>query len=184
MRDTKEKLSGLTIGLHWLVGLVMIGVFIVGKYMEINEAFFLYGPHKSIGILILIAVVARIIWRMKNGWPEPVSNYKKAEQIMAKLVHWILIIGTVLFPVSGIMMSGAGGYGLDIFGLELLANNPDPTNPMEMIPLNSTLAGIGHNMHSMLGKVMIAALALHVIGALKHHIIDKDNNLRRMLGRA
>lgn len=184
MNDTKESLSGLTIGLHWIVGLGMIGLFIMGKYMEINEAFSLYDLHKSIGILILAAVFLRIIWRVKNGWPEPVDSYKKIEQILAKVVHWVLIVGTILFPFSGVLMSGAGGYGLEIFGLELLAANPDPSNPMEMIPLNPMLAGIGHEMHEALGKIMLVSLVLHVVGALKHHFMDKDNSLRRIMARS
>jgi cytochrome b561 len=184
MSDTKQKLSGMTIGLHWLVGLGMIGIFIVGKYMEANEALQLYDLHKSIGILILIPVIARVMWRIRTGWPKPVSVYKKHEQILSKIVHWILLVGTVLFPLSGMMMSGAGGYGLEIFGLELLAANPDPNNPREMIPFNPMLAGIGHEMHEVLGKVMLISLVLHIAGAIKHSLFEKDRSMKRMLGNA
>jgi cytochrome b561 len=92
------------------------------------------------------------------------------------------MIGTVALPVSGVLMSGAGGHGLAIFGWELLAENIDPNNLEEVIPLNKTLAGLSHEIHEIAGNVIIVAIVLHLIGALKHHIIDKDGTLRRMLG--
>ena len=85
-------------------------------------------------------------------------------------------------PVFGFLMSAMGGHGVDLFGLELVACNPDPTNPREVIALNSTIAGIMHTMHFLAGYTLIGAVVLHIAGAFKHHIIDKDNTLRRMLG--
>ncbi|OAD20956.1 cytochrome b561, partial [Candidatus Thiomargarita nelsonii] len=93
-----------------------------------------------------------------------------------------LIIGTVLIPISGFMMSAMGGHGVDLFGLELVAHNANPMNPPEVIPLNASLAQIGHTLHYWAGYILIAAVVLHVIGAFKHHIIDKDGTLQRMLG--
>lgn len=86
-------------------------------------------------------------------------------------------------PISGMMMSGFGGHGIFIFGFELVAMNPVPANPNEVIATNAQLAGIGHEMHGFIGEVLIFAIVLHVVGAVKHHVIDKDNTLRRMLGR-
>ncbi|MCV6626106.1 MAG: cytochrome b/b6 domain-containing protein, partial [Cellvibrionaceae bacterium] len=115
-------------------------------------------------------------------WPAAAGDYSKIEHLTAKFIHWTLIIGTVLLPVSGMMMSGAGGHGLGIFGLELLAENFDPNNPEEVIPYSETLAGLGHELHGLGGDLMIIAIVLHVVGALKHHILDKDGALRRMFG--
>lgn len=182
MRDTKNKFSPLTIGLHWIIGLTIIGLLALGKYMESYEAYALYYIHKSIGMIIIAFVLTRVIWRILNGWPEPASKYSNIEHLMAKVVHWALIIGTVALPVSGVLMSGAGGHGLAIFGWELLAENIDPNNLEEVIPLNKALAGFSHEIHEIAGNVMIVAIVLHLIGALKHHIIDKDGTLRRMLG--
>jgi len=85
-------------------------------------------------------------------------------------------------PISGFMMSALGGHGVDFFGMELVARNPNPMNPQEVIALNGSLAQIGHTLHYLAGYTLIAAVVLHVIGALKHHVIDKDGTLRRMLG--
>lgn len=182
MRDTKEKFSSLTVALHWIVGVTIIALLAVGIYMESNEVFALYDIHKSIGIIIFAFVLARVIWRVQNGWPTPAGNYSNIEHVMAKVVHWVLIIGTLLLPISGMLMSGAGGHGLAVFGLELLAENPDPANPGEVIALNGALAGLSHQMHGLGGNLMILAIVLHVVGALKHHMVDKDGTLRRMFG--
>jgi cytochrome b561 len=184
MKDTKHKLSPLTIALHWIVGITIIGLLALGKYMESNEAYALYDIHKSIGMIIIAFVLARVFWRILNGCPEPASNYSNIEHLTAKVVHWALIIGTVALPVSGVLMSGAGGHGLAIFGWELLAENIDTNNLEEVIPLNKALAGLGHEIHEIVGNIMIIAIVLHFLGALKHHIIDKDGTLRRMLGKS
>ncbi|MFC3051489.1 cytochrome b [Kordiimonas pumila] len=182
-QDTKAKFSHITISLHWIVGLTIITLLAVGLYMAENEVYSLYTLHKSVGVIVFAFVAVRVLWRIKNGWPVPASDYKRHEQILAKIVHWVLIIGTVLMPVSGMLMSGAGGHGFGIFGFEIMAPNPDPANPGEALPLNAFTAGIGHEMHEILGFVMMAAIALHIAGALKHHLIDKDETLKRMLGK-
>ncbi|MCK4986005.1 MAG: cytochrome b [Desulfobacterales bacterium] len=182
MKDTKEKLSGLTVGLHWLVGLTTIVLLAVGMYMTKYEAGSLYPIHKSIGILIFSVILVRVGWRIKNGWPEPANNYKYIERLLSKLVQWVLIISTVVMPISGMFYSGAGGYGFGIFDLELFATNPDPVNPSNIIALNESVAKLGREIHWLVSRIMIAAVLLHVAGALKHHFVDKDGTLRRMLG--
>ena len=161
---------------------MMIGLLATGIYMKENEVFALYPWHKSFGVLIATFIVLRVIWRIKAGWPSPVRNYTSIEKLLSKIVHYVLIIGTVLMPISGFIMSAMGGHGVDFFGMELVARNPDPADPKEVIALNGTLAGIGHNIHEFAGIAILVGIILHVVGALKHHIIDKDGTLRRMLG--
>lgn len=180
--DTQAKLSLYTVTLHWVVGIMMIGLLGTGLYMEQNEVFALYPWHKSFGVLIALFVVLRVAWRVRNRWPSPVSDYTRVEKLLSKTVHWLLLIGTVLMPISGFMMSAMGGHGVDFFGLELVARNPDPTNPQEVVALNGNLAQIGHTVHFLAGYALIAGVVLHVIGALKHHVMDQDGTLRRMLG--
>lgn len=181
--DTQAKLSSRTVALHWIVGVMMIALLAVGVYMEENEAYALYPWHKSFGVLILLFVLPRIAWRMKNGWPQAVGDYSTVEKLLSKLVHWLLIIGTLLMPISGFMMSALGGHGVDLFGLELVARNPDPADPQNVLPLNGSLAQLGHTLHGLGGNVLIGAVLLHLVGAFKHHLVDKDGTLRRMLGK-
>jgi len=182
MQQKANVLTTVTIALHWLVAMAMIGLISLGIYMEQNEAFALYGLHKSLGMLILLLVLPRVIWRVIKGWPRPVNTVNKIEQLLAKVSHWLLILGTVLFPISGMMMSGAGGRGLYIFGWELLAQNRDAVTD-KIVPLNESLAGVGHEVHGILMWVISITIVLHIAGALKHQLLDKDNTLGRMLGR-
>lgn len=187
MNSTADKLTTTTIILHWLVGVTMIAMLVVGIYMEENEVYSLYPIHKSIGVIVFIVAAIRIVWRYNNGWPTRLSggdsSYKKLEHFVAKLVHWILIIATVLMPISGMMLSGVGGHGISVFGLDLLAMNPDPNKVGAVLPFSESLAQLGHSIHETAGKVIIATLVLHLVGALKHHFVDKDGTLKRMLNK-
>ena len=80
-------------------------------------------------------------------------------------------------------MSGPGGHGLAIFGLEVYPHNHDPLDPTSISPFNEAMAGIAHDTHEIFGKVFILAITLHIAGALKHHLMDKNGALRRMLGK-
>ncbi len=183
MSDAKTKLSCVTVALHWAVGLTMIIMLTVGWYMAEFEEHWLYPIHKSVGMIAFVVILARVIWRIKQGWPEAASNYKAWEHTLSKIIHWALIIGTVMMPVSGMLMSGLGGYGLSIFGLELLAATPNPEEAGKMIPINGPIAGTAHEIHEIAGYVIMVSVLLHVSGALKHHFMDKDGTLKRMLGK-
>ncbi|WP_339137081.1 MAG: cytochrome b [Candidatus Electrothrix sp. GW3-4] len=180
--DTQSKLGSNTLALHWIVGIMMIMLLAVGVFMEETKAYALYPWHKAFGVLIIFPVILRVVWRIKSGWPPPVREYKKSEKILSKFVHYLLLIGTVILPISGFMMSAMGGHGVEVFGLELVPRNPDPANPMEVVPLNGAVAGIAHELHALAGTSIIIGVILHTVGVLKHHILDKDGTLLRMLG--
>lgn len=180
--DTREKLSPTTVFLHWVVGLTIIGLLAVGVYMAETETFALYPWHKSFGQLIFVFVLLRVIWRIHNGWPTPIREYLPIEQLLAKVVHYVLLIGTVLMPLSGFIMSAVGGNGVEFFGIEIVARNPDPADPKKVIAHSEAIAGLASAIHQWVGYTLIAALVLHVAGALKHHVVHKDGTLRRMQG--
>ncbi|MCV6613955.1 MAG: cytochrome b/b6 domain-containing protein, partial [Cellvibrionaceae bacterium] len=142
----------------------------------------LYPIHKSFGVLILLLVLPRIFVRIKNGWPTPLAGRQAAEIMLSRVVQWVLILSTVLMPVSGMMMSGFGGHGVSVFGLELVAGNYDPVLE-KVVPINGDLAGMAHSAHGILGNVLIVALLLHIAGALKSRFIAKDGTVLRMLGK-
>jgi len=182
--DSKEKLSPITIGLHWLVALTIIGLLTIGFYMTNTSSYGLYPIHKSIGVIIFSAVLLRVVWRLKNGWPEPVREYPSWEHRLAVATHWILIISTVVMPISGMLYAGASGHGFGIFGLEIVASNHDPANPAQVIPYNHALEEIAEEVHKIVAIILASAVLLHLVGALKHHVLDKDATLLRMLGKS
>lgn len=179
--DTRQKLSATTVALHWIVGLGMIILMIVGFYMHETKSFNLYPLHKSFGAIVFIFVLIRVFWRIKQGWLEHVGQYAPWEVNLSKIVLWVLIIGTVLFPLSGMIMSFFGGHGVALFGLELIAPNIGAEG--KPVPLNGALAGMGSNVHGILLPVMVIAILLHIAGAYKHHFVDKDGTMKRILGK-
>lgn len=183
MKDTASQLSSVSVLLHWVVALAVIGMLALGVYMHETEAFALYPLHKSIGVIVLAIALIRVFWRLSNRWPSALSNDGVLLRFIARLVHWVLILGTLLMPISGMVMSGMGGHGIAVFGIELIAANPDPANPMEVVSHNEALAGFAHEAHEVIANLLILALLLHVTGAVKHHLVNKDGTLRRMLGK-
>ncbi|WCE31600.1 cytochrome b [Vibrio sp. SCSIO 43137] len=182
--DSKEKLSFITISLHWLVGVLMIYMLVSGLVMDDVEIRWLFDSHTSFGVAIVALVIPRVIWRYANGWPESVGDYSKFEKISGKAVHWLLILATVLMPLSGILMALGGGHGLSFFDYEIIASVENPLNSEEPLVVYPMLESIGGAVHDAVGSTLLpAALLLHIAGALKHHIVDKDKTMTRMLGK-
>lgn len=179
--DSRKKLTPLTRMLHWIVAIAMICLLTIGVYMVETETRSLYSWHKSFGLLVLFIAAIRVAWRIKNGWPIPVARYSKFEHLLSKAVHWVLIIGTLTLPVSGLLMSSLGGHGIDLFGLEILPRNVAPENPAKVIAHSEVLSSIFKNVHHWSAYIIIATVTLHAVGAVKHHFIDKDATLKRMI---
>lgn len=179
--ETQQQLSPLTIALHWIVALTLIALIGIGFYMSWYEVYPLYDWHKAFGVLIFAVILLRVWWRIKNGWPAPVREYPKLEHRLAQATHWVLIVGTVLMPISGMMYSGLGGYGIKVFGWVMVPGNKNAEGQAE--PFHAGLSSLGQVTHEWLGYLLAVAIILHIAGALKHHLIDKDRTLLRMLGR-
>lgn len=175
-----QNLSRTTRYLHWLVGIAILSLIAIGLYMARTEVWALYPIHKSVGVIVFILALIRIGWRWKEGWPKPFGDYPRAEKLAAKATHWLLIIATLALPLSGMLYSGASGHGFGIFGLVLVPENHLATG--EVIPYNEALGLAGQTAHTWIGYAVIALLCLHAGGALKHHFVDRDATLRRMLG--
>lgn len=178
-----NNLNSSTRWMHWLVAIFIIGLVSAGLIMSTFELYFMYPIHQSLGILALLVIVPRVIMRLVQGWPTPIRRYEAKEIILSKVIHWVLLLATLAMPISGMINNWAGGWGLDIFGLQLAQAYPDPNNPEEMLVQNATLANLASMVHEYLGYILAAAIVLHVAGALKHHLVDKDRTLLRMLGR-
>lgn len=181
--DTLLSLSKTTRLLHWIIAIGFIGLSALGIYMANTESWPLYHWHKSLGIILFGIILLRVLWRLRQGWPIPLHAYARREQQLAKIVHWTLLLGTIAMPLTGMLYSGSSGNGFGIFGWTLLAANPDPANPGNVIPLSENLMQIGETLHEIIGYALILAIVLHIAGAFKHHVVDKDRTLLRMMGK-
>lgn len=176
IKNTSDSYGSIAKSFHWIVGLMMIGLIIAGLIMTRMEAgalkWDIYGLHKATGILVLALVFMRAIWRARNVQPDSHPNHQKWEKHLAHSAHIGLYIMMIGMPLTGWAMSSAGGHPISLYGLftvpPLLDKTPD-------------LAKIFNLVHEYMGYAMIAIILLHIAGALKHHVIDKDSTLRRML---
>ena len=164
-------------GFHWLCALIIFGLIPLGFYMvsldfsplKLN----LYWWHKSFGTLIFFLVLLRLLWRFINQQPLPLSSHKKWERILARLVHILLYIGMIGMPLSGLLMSAAADFPRPFFGL---FDMPD------IIPgKNKALFDLMRETHEITAYCLFSAIGLHGIGALKHHFMDRDITLSKML---
>lgn len=178
MRNTSTAYGPVAIFLHWLDALIIILLFAIGFYMvDLTYYDSLYKPlpfiHKSVGMLMLFWFGFRIFWRLTNISPDPVDGTTTSERLLARLAHrgLYLLIGIVL--ISGYLIPTAAGAGISIFDLFSVPAT------VTGIPNQEDLAG---TVHRYVAYALIALVVLHAAAALKHHLINHDNTLRRMLG--
>ncbi len=178
IKNTAERYGLVAQAFHWIMAVLMIGMLAFGLYLAEAELergplmFKLYGLHKSIGVLILGLVLLRIVWRFMNVTPAALPTHKRWEVILSKAVHGFLYLGMIGLPLSGWVMSSAGGHPVEFFGLfELPA----------IVEKSKALGKEAHEAHEILGSVVIGLIVLHFAGALKHKIIDKDSTIMKML---
>ncbi len=142
-----------------------------GNLRTSEEKLRLYGIHKEFGILILMLVMFRIVWRIGNIVPLLPSTIPWWQKLAAHTVHWMLYGFMFALPITGWLMTSAAGLPPSFFGFFTLPSLIEP---------NDALLGLFENIHSWLAYGLIATFCAHVGAALKHHFINKDEVLRRM----
>lgn len=173
---TKTVYDPVAVLLHWGMAVLIIALLAVGMYMSDllpsdPYKWPLYGMHKAVGIIVLALVLVRIAWRGLNPPPTPLETQARWERVLAHVIHMLLYIAMVMMPISGYVMSAAGGHPISIFGI---------IDVPLLIGKNEDLGHTAKEVHEMIGNVIIALLVLHVAGAVKHHVKDKDNTMLRM----
>ena len=175
LKNSEKHFGLIAILLHWVMALLIIGMLCLGLYMSdlpiSLEKLKLYGWHKEYGLLIMGLVVLRIIWRLINITPELVE-LPWYERIAARIAHLALYGFMIAMPLSGWFMTSAAGLPPSFFGLFTLPSLVAPSHELQHL-----FALI----HECLAYGLIATIFIHLCGALKHHFIDKDDILRRMI---
>ena len=180
MSDSATRLTITTVALHWILALAIIGMLAVGLVLddmaEGTERDLLLGLHKATGVLILAVATLRFLYRMHSGFPVPAANATITEQHakLARITHWLLLLGTLIMPLSGLVGTLAAGYPVDVFGLFVIPGNVVP---------DDNLSSLAFLVHGLFANLLMVAILLHIGGALKHHFKDKDATLTRMFGK-
>lgn len=161
---------------HWTVVVLIVIQFVLANQAEdagseLHKAKLLT-MHKSVGMTVFMLAIARLGWRLMNSVPDRVPNAIPWQVRLASLVHWLLYALILATPLVGWLMSSAKNYTVSWFGLFAFPNlvSPDEDRFQWFRTLHFALA------------YSIASIAtLHIVAALKHHFLDKNDVLRRML---
>ena len=173
--DTAPGYTRTAIALHWLAAALIVGNLALGVSMvELPLSplkLRLFGWHKWIGITVFLVASARLVWRYSNPPPPPVAM-PEWQRRAAVATHAALYVLMLLIPLSGWIYSSSTGVSVVYLGLVPL---PD------LVPKDKALAAILKAVHVTLNLGLVALVVVHVGAALKHHLVDRDAVLPRML---
>ena len=170
-----ERYTRTAMGLHWAIALLIFIAFPLGLYMHDLHLsplkLKLYSWHKWIGITVFLLVVLRVLWRTTHR-PPALPDIAQWQRIASHITHMLLYALMIAVPLSGWLMSSAKGFQTVWFGVL-----PIPDLIGKDRELGKQLATV----HALLNYTMLVLVATHIAAALKHHFIDRDSVLRRML---
>ena len=176
LRSTDTRWGGVTRTLHWIIAILIIGAGCVGLYMadlpNSPQKIKIYAIHKSVGLTVLALVLLRIVWRLSERRPRDLPM-PRWQQLAAHATHWLLYALMLAIPLSGWLYNSASGYPLQWwFTVQMpsLTGGADPE-----------LKSLAHDAHFWLFMLLVVALVAHAGAALKHHFVDRDATLARML---
>ncbi len=179
--NTDRSFGSVTRLFHWLTALLILtaiplGVIANNMPYETAEALTakaqLFSIHKTVGVAAFIVALARILWALRQPHPVPLHPERLVELRLAQTVHWLLYISLVVVPLTGwVHHAAVTGFApiLWPFGQGL-----------PFVPQSQNVATLAASLHWVFTKVLAASILLHVVGAVKHHVIDRDSTLRRM----
>lgn len=196
MNQPSVRYTKTAIILHWLIALGIFGMFALGWYMselpkeapkqiafdlfdlgiytwqlaeEASPRTFYFNLHKSIGVSILALIAIRVLWRITHRAPAMLASYKAWEKKLATGTHHLLYLLMVAMPVSGLIMAINSKYGVKWFGLDFIAGLD-----------NKAGRELFKEVHEVVGAILLIIVIVHILGALKHKFIDKDDTMKRM----
>ena len=175
MAEPRDRYSTVSLILHWVIALLAIGqiVLISAADQEGPREALWMTMHKSGGASILVLTLIRIGWRLKHPWiPLPIAM-PSWQKLLARTNHVLFYVVLLIMPLTGWMAGSAMGRGFEYYGLFDF--------PLLPIGGGRETAGMLMDVHRLVVKGLYVLIALHVLGALKHHFVNRDNVLRRML---
>ena len=173
MAEPRNRYSQVSLILHWLIAVLVIGQIALIMLFDATEGGPWMGLHKSVGLSILVLTLARLGWRIANPAIPLPAEMPRWQRLLARATHVLFYVVLIGMPLGGWAASSAAGRDIAWFGL---FNWP-------LLPISGgrEVAGQFMDAHEMGAKLLYVLLALHTLGALKHHFVDRDNVLHRML---
>jgi cytochrome b561 len=172
----QHRYTATAIALHWGMAVLLIALFTVGLYMHDLPLspwkLQIYSWHKWAGVTAFILVLVRLVWRMTHRPPELPWSMPKIMQLGAHIGHAALYLLMIAIPLSGWLMSSAKGFQTVYFGVL-----PIP----DLLHKNKELGEVLRIVHESLNYLLAVVVVGHAAAAIKHHLIDKDDVLARML---
>ena len=176
MAEPRNRYSTVSLVLHWLIATLVVAQVALISAHDATE-----GPlsrefvnlHKSVGLSILVLTLARLGWRIANPAIPLPQEMPRWQKLLARTNHVLFYVLLLAMPLVGWAASSAAGRDIVWFGL---FNWP-------LLPIGGgrEMAGNLMDVHETAAKLLIFLVVLHVIGALKHQFVDRDNVLHRMI---
>lgn len=162
---------------HWLAALFFVAIACAGWALYFDSfdqatAGTVRDLHKAFGTLIGLFAIWRVGARMVRGFPPPVEGASTALAGLARSIHYTLLAGVLIMPASGLAKSLFAGRPVDLFGLLTLGSADSK---------NEAYAELASTVHFIAGVAVSLAVVLHILAALKHHFLDRDQTLVRMI---
>ncbi|GAB3648229.1 cytochrome b [Ramlibacter alkalitolerans] len=164
--------------LHWLVAALIVFMASLGWWMMTvehePEGPGLFDLHKSIGLILLALVALRVLWRLGHR-PEPLpTGVPRWQVVLSRVTQAVLYLLMIAVPLAGLLGAIYSRTGLTFFG----------THVPRWVTADRPTAKQFFELHETLVWVLVACVALHVVGGLKHLLVDRDQVFGRMwLGR-
>lgn len=179
LKNDTTQYGAIARALHSIVALTVFGLFAVGLYMTdltYYDDLYKTAPHwhKSIGILLAFTMIFRVVWRITNPSPAAEPNHSAFVKFASHAGHLFLYLLIFGILISGYLISTADGSAISVFNwFEIPAT-------LQGIDQQEDIAG---EIHEILAFILIGFALLHGAAAVKHHVIDKDNTLRKMFSK-
>lgn len=176
LRNSRDAWGSLARFFHWSVALLVLAQVALGltaagwRLSPLKLDLFVW--HKSLGFLILLLVVLRLLWRLANPTPALPDGMSGFERLAARVSHGLFYVLLIFLPINGWVINSAANVPFSIFWLIPLPSIVAP---------DRVLAGNAENAHFVLFSVLALLVMVHAGAALRHHFVKRDNVLLRML---
>lgn len=175
--NTSAGYGLIAIVIHWIAAVAVFGLFALGFWMvdlTYYSEWYQRAPdiHRSVGVLLFFLMVFRLLWRWLCKSPEPLAVHKRWEVFSALVAHGFLYALTFVALISGFLITTADGSSVSVFGW---FDVPSVTGQVKRL---EDTAGLIHYWSTW---ALVGLAVLHSAAALKHHFVDRDSTLRRML---